>query len=65
MAGIKSRKGQISINMTKTYNGQPVRLTKYYKAKGGSIMCPLNPETGEMFFKVNGDPVTYGEYTST
>ena len=65
MAGIKSRKGQISINMTKTYNGQPVRLTKYYKAKGGSIMCPLNPETGEMFFKENGDPVTYGEYTST
>ena len=50
MAGIKSRKGQISINMTKTHNGQPVRLTKYYKARGGAIMCPLNPETGEMFF---------------
>lgn len=65
MAGIKSRKGQTSINMTKTYNGQPVRLTKYYKARGGAIMCPLNPETGEMFFKDNGDPVTYGEYSST
>ena len=65
MAGIKSRKGQISINMTKTYNGQPVRLTKYYKAKGGAIMCPLNPETGELVYKDNGEVVTYGEYSST
>ena len=50
MAGIKSRKGQISINMTKTYNGQPVRLTKYYKAKGGSLgflLTILNQEKGE------------------
>jgi|TARA_A100001011_G_C14098187_1_gene751594 hypothetical protein len=64
MAGIKQR-GVRSIHIQKTHNGVPVRLTKYYKGKGGAVMCPLNPETGELFYKENGDVVTYGEYSST
>ena len=64
MAGIKQR-GVQSIHIHKTHNGVPVRLTKYYKSKGGAVMCPLNPETGELFFKDTGEVVTYGEYSST
>lgn len=62
---IKTRKGVITHNNKKTHLGQPVRLTKYYGPKHNGILCPLNPETGDMYFKANGDVVTYMEYTST